>query len=207
MYGHHTWQTWPSGHVATWGHVTNKKRYVSTSTRAMTGKIDKVEVYSKGPPSIESFNALITWPSYHVADGKRHISTLVPIPMATKLDRVVGFNAGLLSSKSHNLLITWSYKVTWQIRNVINLLARDLSLSNLTERWLMIKQLNQSTIATRNSMYLFFFQKKKKKRRSSLHAWLFNIRILDVCFYIHDQKTSSKYQSISFLFLWHVWNH
>ena len=166
----------------------------------MTGKIDKVEVYSKGPPSIESFNALITWPSYHVADGKRHISTLVPIPTATKLDRVVGFNAGLLSIKSHNLLITWSYKVTWQMKNVINLLSRDLSLSNLTEGWLMIKQLNQSTIVTGNSTFYSSF----KKKRNFLHGWLFKVRILDVYFYIHDQKTSSKYQSISFLFLWHV---
>ena len=166
----------------------------------MTGKIDKVEVYSKGPPSIESFNALITWLSYHVAEGKRYISTLVPIPMATKLDRVVGFNAGLLSIKSHNLLITWSYKVTWQMKNVINLLSRDLPLSNLTEGWLMIKQLNQSTIVTGNSTFYSSF----KKKRNFLHGWLFKVRILDVYFYIHDQKTSSKYQSISFLFLWHV---
>ena len=47
------------------------------------------------------------------------------------------------------------------MRNVINLLALDPSLSNLTEGWLMIKELNQSTIVTGNSMYLFFFQKKK----------------------------------------------
>ena len=173
MYGHRTWQTWPSGHVATWGHVTNKKRYISTSTRAMTGKIDKVEVYSKGPPSIESFNALITWPSYHVADGKRHISTLVPIPMAAKLDRVVGFNAGLLSIKSHNLLITWSYKITWQMQNVINLLSRDLSLSNLTEGWLMIKQLNQSTIVTGNSMFYSSFKKKETFCMGDFLKWEF----------------------------------
>ena len=127
----------------------------------MTGKIDKVEFYSKGPPPIESFNALITWPSYHVADGKCYISTSAG-PMSTNLDRVVGSNAGLLSINSHNLLITWSYKVTWQIRNVINLLFRDLSLSNLTEGWLMIKQLNQSTVVTGNLIYLFIFQKKKE---------------------------------------------
>ena len=168
----------------------------------MTGTTDKVEVYRKGPPSIESFDDLITWPSYHVADGERYIWTSAG-PMATKLDRVVGYNAGLLSIKSHNLLITWSYKVTWQMKNVINLLSRDLSLSNLTEGWLMIKQLNQSTIVTGNSTFYSSF----KKKRNFLHGWLFKVRILDVYFYIHDQKTSSKYQSISFLFLWHVWNH
>ena len=42
------------------------------------------------------------------------------------------------------------------------------------------------------------------KKKNFLHAWLFKIRILDVYFYIHDQKTSSKYQNNSFLFLWHV---
>ena len=91
----------------------------------------------KGPPSIESFDALITLPSYHMTDAKRYISTSAG-PMATKLERVVGSNAGLLSIKSYNLLITWPYKVTWQMENVINSLSRDLSLSNLAEGWLMI---------------------------------------------------------------------
>ena len=121
--------------MVSWIHVTNKKRYISTSTRPMTTKIDKVGVYSKGPTSVESFDALITWPSYHMTDGKRYISTSVE-PMATKL---VGSNAGILSIKSQNLLITWSYKVTWQMKNVINSLSRDLSLSNLAEGWLMIR--------------------------------------------------------------------
>ena len=160
-HGHHTWQTWPCVHVATWSQVTNKKRYISTSTRAMTDKIDKVEVFSKGPPSMQSFDALITWTSYHKANGKRFISTSAG-PMVNKFDRVLGVNASLSSIKLHNLLITWSYKVTWQMKIVINLLSRDLSLSNLTEGWLMIKQLNQSKIVIGNSMYLFFFQKKKK---------------------------------------------
>ena len=96
----------------------------------MTGKIGKVEVYSKRPPSIDFFYALITWQSYHVADGKHYISTSAG-PMATKLDRVVGSNTALLSIKSHNLLITWSYKVTWQMKNVINSFPRDVSLSRL----------------------------------------------------------------------------
>ena len=121
--------------MVSWIHVTNKKRYISTSTRPMTTKIDKVGVYSKGPTSVESFDALITWPSYHMTDGKRYISTSVE-PMATKL---VGSNAGILSIKSQNLLITWLYKVTWQMKNVINSLSRDLSLSNLAEGWLMIR--------------------------------------------------------------------
>ena len=94
--------------------------------------------------------------------GKRYLSTSAG-SIATKLARVMGSNRGLLSMKSHNLLIMWLYKVTRQMKNVINLLSRDLSLLHLTEGWLMIKQVNQSTIVTGNSMHLFFFQKKKKK--------------------------------------------
>ena len=124
--------------MASWSHVTNKKQYISTSTRSMTAKIDKVDVYSKGPSSIESFDALITWRSDHMTDGKRYISTSAGT-MATKLDRVVGSNAGLSSIKSYDLLITWSYKVTWHMKNVINSLSCDLPLSNLAEGWPMIR--------------------------------------------------------------------
>ena len=160
--------------LVTWLHEVTwlMKNDISTSTRAMTGTTDKVEVYRKGPPSIESFDDLITWPSYHVADGKRYIWTSAG-PMATKLDRVVGYNAGLLSIKSHNLLITWSYKITWQMQNVINLLSRDLSLSNLTEGWLMIKQLNQSTIVTGNSMFYSSFKKKETFCMGDFLKWEF----------------------------------
>ena len=76
--------------------------------------------------------------SYHATDEKRYISTSAR-PMATKLGRVVGSNASFLSIKPHNLLITWSHKVIWQMKNVLNSLSRDLSLSNLTEGWLMIR--------------------------------------------------------------------
>ena len=124
--------------MVTWSHVTNKKRYISTSTRPMTTKLDKVEVYSKGPPSTESFDTLLTWSSYHMTDEKCYISTSAR-PMATKLYRVIGSNVGSLSIKSHNLFITWSHKVTWRMRKVLNSLSRDLSLSNLTEEWLMIR--------------------------------------------------------------------
>ena len=148
-YGHHTWQTWPFDQVVTWSYINNKKQNISTSMRHMTAKLDKGEVYSKGPPSIESFNALITWSSYHVTHEKHYISTFAR-PMAPKLDRVVGSNAGLLSIKSHNLLIMWSHKITWQMIkvinshkitwqmiNVINSLSHDLWLSNMTEGGLM----------------------------------------------------------------------
>ena len=63
----------------------------------MTAKIDKVEIYSKGPPSNKSFDALSTWSSDHVTDEKRYISTSVR-PMTTKFDRMVGSNTGVLST-------------------------------------------------------------------------------------------------------------
>ena len=124
------------GH-ATWSHVTNKKRYVSTSLKAMAAKLGKVEIYNKRSPSMKSFESLSSWSSDRVADKKRYISTSART-MAMKLDRMVDSKAGLLSTKPHNLLITWSNKVIKQTQNIINLFLRDLWLSNLTEGWLMI---------------------------------------------------------------------
>ena len=94
--------------MATWSHVANRKRYISTFLKAMTAKLGKIEIYNKGPPSIKSFDALSTWSSDHVTDKKSYIFTSART-MAKKLDRVVGSNAGLLSTKSHNLLIKWSH--------------------------------------------------------------------------------------------------
>ena len=117
-YGHHTRQTaelswgitttkitWPCDHMATWNHVTNEKRYISTSPKAMTAKLGKVEIYNKRSPSMKYFESLSSWSSDHVADKKRYISTSARI-MAKKLDRVVDSKVGLLSTKPHNPLIT-----------------------------------------------------------------------------------------------------
>ena len=138
--------------MTTWSHEVTwlKKRYIFTSTRTMTVKLDKVEVYSKVPPSIESFDTLITWSSYHVTDEKRYISTSARA-MATKHDRVMGSNVSLLSIKSLNLLTMWSHKITWQMKNVLNSLSSDLWLSNLTEGWLMIR----SHISNHKATYSF----------------------------------------------------
>ena len=76
----------------------------------MTDKLGKVEIYSKEPSSMKSFDALSTGSSDHNTDKKDYILTSAG-PMATKLDIVVGSNVGLLSTKSRNLLITWSSKV------------------------------------------------------------------------------------------------
>ena len=58
-----------------WSQVTNKKRYISTSTRPITAKLYKVGVHSKGPLSIKSFWRFDDWSHYHVTDEKRYIST------------------------------------------------------------------------------------------------------------------------------------
>ena len=121
-YDHHIWQigeliwgtatskvTWSCDHLATLSHLTNISIYINDISpllpRSMTAKLGKVEIYSKGPPSIKSFDALSKWSRDPVTDKKGYISTS-PRPLATKLGRVVSSNAGLLSTKSHNLLIT-----------------------------------------------------------------------------------------------------
>ena len=115
------WPCW------SWGHATNKKRYISTSPRYMTVKLGKIEIYSKEPPLPD------------VTDKKHYISASVR-PIVARLDRVLDSNADLLSTKSFNLLITWSHKVIWQIKNAINAInLRFLWQSSLTEGWLMVR--------------------------------------------------------------------
>ena len=102
--------TWPWDHLTIWSHVTNKNRYISTSPKAMTVKLGKVEINNKKPPSLKFFDALTRWSSDQMTDKKRYISTSAKT-MAKKLGRLVGSNAGLLSIKSHKLWIKWSHKV------------------------------------------------------------------------------------------------
>ena len=56
--------------------MANKKRYISTSPKAMTAKLGKVEIYNKGPPSIRSFDVSSTWSSDHVTD--KNVIFLLP---------------------------------------------------------------------------------------------------------------------------------
>ena len=76
----------------------------------MTANLGKVEIYTKGPTSIKSFDALSTRSSNYVTDKNYYISTSTR-PVATKPDNVIGSNGELLSTKSNNLLITRSHKV------------------------------------------------------------------------------------------------
>ena len=130
-YGHHTWQTSSYDHMATWSHVTNKKQYISTSTRPMTAKLNKVEVYSKEPPS---FDALITWSSYHVTKEKFYIPTSLRPWLPNLTESWVLMRAYYPSS---HITCWWLSHIRsdgkWKCYKF-----RDLSLSNLREWWLMI---------------------------------------------------------------------
>ena len=74
----------------------------------MAAKPDKVEAYSKGPLSIESFDVLIKLSR----DKQKTLYFNLRETLVTELDRVVSFNVDQISITSHNLLITWSHKVT-----------------------------------------------------------------------------------------------
>ena len=132
--------------MATWSHLINKKRYISTSLRPMTAKPAKVEIYRKKPSSIKSFEALGMWSSDHMTDKRLYFSTSY-VYQPWQSSNLVGSNASLLSAKSHNLLLTWSLKVIKQMKNVISLFSRARWLSNLAEGWLMIKsQMSNSKV-------------------------------------------------------------
>ena len=136
-YGHHTWQTWPFGHVATWSHVNNKKRYIFTSTRAMTGKINKVEVYSKGPPSIESS----AWPHDQVITWQME-NVISQLPRDLWLPNLTEWWVLMRAYYLSSLITCWSrghIRSHDKWKNVTNSLSRDLSLSKLAEGWLMIR--------------------------------------------------------------------
>ena len=76
---------------------------------------------------------VITWQM-----KKRYIFTSTR-PIATKLDREVASDGKMSVTKPHNLFITWIYQVTWQIKNAISPIPRDLWPPNLTGLLLMIK--------------------------------------------------------------------
>ena len=124
--------------MVTWSHVTNKNNISPLPRGPWLLNLKRWRFIVKGHHPLSlltlwSRDQVIMW-QYE----KRYISASAR-PMATKLRRVVGSNAGLLSINSRNLLITWSHKISWKMKNVLNSLSRDLSLSNLTEGRLMIR--------------------------------------------------------------------
>ena len=68
---------------------------------SITANLGQMEVYSKGSPSIESFDALTILSSYHVTDEKRY-SQLSQDRRIPNLIESWCFNASLLPSKLHD---------------------------------------------------------------------------------------------------------
>ena len=137
-YGHHTWQTWPFGHVASWSHVTNKKRYISASTSLWLRKLTRWMFIVKGHHPLSllmlwSRDQVITWQMENV------ISQLLRDLWLPKLTEWwVLMRAYYLPS----LITCWSrghIRSHDKWKNVTNSLSRDLSLSKLAEGWLMIR--------------------------------------------------------------------
>ena len=44
-----------------WGHMTNKNRYITTSTRSMATRIYSNLAYKKGSPPTNGYNIIVTW--------------------------------------------------------------------------------------------------------------------------------------------------
>ena len=92
--------------------------------------------------TLQLHGQVITWQM-----KKRYIFTSRR-PIATKLDREVAFDKKMLFAEPHNLFITWIYQVTWQIKNVLSPIPRDLWTPNLT-RWLLL--IRKNSISNRPS--------------------------------------------------------
>ena len=111
--------------MATWSPWTNKKQYIPTSTRHMTVKRDKVEVYSKGP--------LVFWRFDHVIklsrDKWKTLYFNFRETMSTKWLRVI-----CLTTKPHILSITWLREFTWQMNSVISLHLRNITNYNKLQK-------------------------------------------------------------------------
>ena len=115
--------------MVTWSYVTNKKRYIYTSTMPLTVKLEKVEVYSKSSLTIESFDALITWSSYHVAD-KNDISLLPWILMRTYYpsSNTTCWSRGHIRSHDKWKMFSIYFHVTCRCKTSQSQLAYGLSL-------------------------------------------------------------------------------
>ena len=101
-YGYQNWQdgvfsweaviykmTWLFDHMVIWGHVTNKKRYISTSIKPVATRL-YWKAYGKYLPTTK-LHVLSIKGSYDMK--QRYIFTLVG-PMFTKPDRMMAYEKG-----------------------------------------------------------------------------------------------------------------
>ena len=116
----------PQSHVTLryHGHVTNKKRYISTFTRSVGSKLSRVATSMMG----FHLQSYVTYqPRGHVTNQKRCISNFTR-PADPKLCRVVAQDEEISSTKSHDTSTVWSRDKS---KNFISLLSRDLRTLNL----------------------------------------------------------------------------
>ena len=126
--------------LSTWSidHVTNKKRYISTSARPVTNKLDRMVGSNSGLLSTKSYNLLITW-SHKVIWQIKNVSNSFSRDMWLS-----NLTEGWLMIRSHisNNKVTYpsDYAVTWgHVTNELHyiFILRSLLPLNLTEWWLV----------------------------------------------------------------------
>ena len=121
------------------------KQYTSTTTIPMTTWLGSVVTYLEGLPFLRWHNPLIMWS----CEIKWKTKTITfPIPeyprsryklktyihyhnAAIKRGRVVSYCEGLPIMKLHDPLIMWSYRIMWQIKNVLSALQKWLKPPNV----------------------------------------------------------------------------
>ena len=146
------------------GHVTNKKRHISTSAGPYCTKLEMAMAYEKGSPP-----TMVTWYNSLVMNKKSYITNFTWF-MTTKLDKVMAFGTGPPCTKPHDSLITWLYVVSWQIKNVLSPIPQISWTPTLTEYWLMTWDQPQKI----TSLLL----------KSSFRSWMFfHLRIIPLIFY------------------------
>ena len=107
------------------GHVTNKKRYISTFTRPVSSKHSMQSSDSMMGSHLQS----------HVTNQKRYISTFTR-PADPKLCRVVAQDQEISSTKSHDTSTTWPRDKS---KKFISLLSQGLWTPNLVGWWLKLR--------------------------------------------------------------------
>ena len=91
---------------------SNKKRYISTSMRPYSTKLEILIVYEKESPP-----TMVTWHNNRVTNKKIYISVSTWL-MTTKLNKVMAYAIGPPCTKSYGSLIMWLYVVSWQNKNL-----------------------------------------------------------------------------------------
>ena len=94
--------TWPVDHVDILDHMTNKKQFISISTRPVVTKLDRMVTQTVEASNLRvtcSFVQVVTWDN--VTNKKRYISTSAR-PYSTNLDMMITYE-----KRSLPIMVTW----------------------------------------------------------------------------------------------------